>query len=190
MTEYEVIKDAASAFLKAIFKNEDILLDENFRETPDRIAKVYGNLIQDSEHIKKQVFECMQKRFPSDYKGIILLPNIRATGLCPHHMLIVDYTIHIAYIPDDCVCGASKPERVARLLAKNAPLQEDYTERISRALIAITQNVAVVVHGEHSCMRIRGVKNPCASMRTSVLSGAFKENLETREEFFELLKGV
>jgi GTP cyclohydrolase I len=43
---------------------------------------------------------------------------------------------------------------------------------------------AVIVKGIHYCMKMRGVKQPDSSMITSFMSGVFKENLDTREEFF------
>jgi GTP cyclohydrolase I len=44
--------------------------------------------------------------------------------------------------------------------------------------------VGVVVEGLHLCMAIRGVKKPNARMVTSAVRGSFKENLNTRNEFF------
>ncbi len=43
--------------------------------------------------------------------------------------------------------------------------------------------VAVVVEGVHLCSKIRGVKKANARMVTSAMSGSFKENEITRNEF-------
>jgi GTP cyclohydrolase I len=47
------------------------------------------------------------------------------------------------------------------------------------------QGVAVVVEGLHLCSKIRGVKKSSARMVTSAMTGSFKENALTRNEFME-----
>ena len=176
--------------LKELF-GDDILEDDNFKDTPKRMAVMYTSMFKPTELIDEMVGAVMSKSFPTEYDGIVMLPNIESISFCPHHMLPVTYTITIAYIPgkEHTVIGASKPERIARLWGKHPYLQETFTKKIADTISSSIHpsGLAVVVKGRHSCMRIRGVNNPCAEMITSEMFGAFKENPETRAEFHALL---
>lgn len=186
------IEYACTQLLKGIL-GCNVFDDENFEGTPERMARMYMTMISPKEEIQASVDKFLAKSFPSDYDGIVLLPNIVATSFCPHHMLPVEYTVHIGYIRGNvgkqAVIGASKPERVCREFGKYPYLQETFTREISLDLqdAINAQGVAVVVKGKHNCMRVRGIKNPCANMVTSMMLGSFKENVETRNEFFHLL---
>jgi GTP cyclohydrolase I len=48
--------------------------------------------------------------------------------------------------------------------------------------------VGVVIEAEHSCMTLRGVTAPGASLTTSHLSGAFRDDPRTREDFLRLTR--
>ena len=51
------------------------------------------------------------------------------------------------------------------------------------------QGVGVVIEAEHSCMTLRGVNAPGASLTTSHLSGVIRDDPRTREEFLRLTRG-
>jgi GTP cyclohydrolase I len=59
------------------------------------------------------------------------------------------------------------------------------TNQISEFLEAAInpQGVAVVVEGLHLCSKIRGVKKSKSRMVTSSMTGIFRENQITRQEF-------
>jgi GTP cyclohydrolase I len=48
------------------------------------------------------------------------------------------------------------------------------------------QGVGVVIEAEHSCMTLRGVNAPGASLTTSHLIGVVRDDAKTREEFLRL----
>jgi len=164
--------------------------DPNFTDTPQRVAKVFRELLSGEKDTNKQVDEILKKRFPSTgYRGIIFSPNILTYSLCPHHLLPVKYTTALGYIPSDSgyVLGASKLARIVEVLSHRAVLQERLTTDIVSYLDAIQpKGVAVVISGEHFCMRARGVKQQ-ATLETSAVTGVFKTIPEARKEFFDLL---
>ena len=51
------------------------------------------------------------------------------------------------------------------------------------------QGVGVVIEAEHSCMTMRGVNVPGASLSTSHLIGVVRDDARTREEFLRLVRG-
>jgi GTP cyclohydrolase I len=48
--------------------------------------------------------------------------------------------------------------------------------------------VAVVVHAEHMCMMMRGVKKPGSNIVTSAIRGIFLKKAASRAEFFSLIQ--
>ena len=166
--------------------------DKNLKDTPKRVVRSYQEILKYENYKDRQsaISKCFKSIFPSEHSSLIFAPNIITHSMCPHHLLPVSYNMTIAYIPqkNGFVLGASKLERVARILSARAVLQEDLTNDISRTLNAWIKpiGVAVVTSGVHDCMRVRGIKTQ-GSFEVSVMSGSFKENKETRSEFFSLM---
>ena len=57
------------------------------------------------------------------------------------------------------------------------------------AIIEDNNGVAVMIDASHNCVQCRGVKHGGASMKTSKLTGAFKDDPATRSEYYEFVKG-
>ena len=76
------------------------------------------------------------------------------------------------------------------MVGKRLQLQERIGEDIADILSEIlnTNDIIVVVEGEHSCMTARGIKSRGAKTRTATLRGKFKTNTELRKEAYELFK--
>ena len=164
--------------------------DPNFKGTPERVARAYKEMCA-GLWADKEIEELFTKTFPSTYDQMIVARDISAVGICPHHLLPVEYTIHVAYIPDGGnVIGVSKLARLAKLLAKRPVLQEQLTEDIAKELQGHLSpaGVGVIVIGKHSCMGLRGVRDDRASIVTSVMLGDMRTEIETRSEFVELIK--
>ena len=167
--------------------------DSNFKGTPGRMMRSYREILgsEDPNSRTNQISKCFKSTFPSEHNSIIFAPNIKTHSMCPHHMLPVSYTMTIAYLPKEkgTVLGASKLERVARILSARAVLQEDLTVQIARTIneYLVPEGVAVVTSGVHDCMRCRGIKSQ-GTFELSHMIGAFKDNPETRSEFFSLMQ--
>ena len=50
-----------------------------------------------------------------------------------------------------------------------------------------TNDVAVVIEGEHACMTTRGIKKPGAKTKTYTLRGKFQDNVQTRNELLNMI---
>jgi GTP cyclohydrolase I len=120
-----------------------------------------------------------------------VLKDIRFVSFCEHHMLPVVGKAHVGYLPTDRVVGISKLARVVRGYARRLQIQEKMTSEIAQAIQDVLRpvGVGVVIEAEHSCMTMRGVDVPGASLSTSCLLGAVREDPRTREEFLRLVRG-
>jgi GTP cyclohydrolase I len=47
--------------------------------------------------------------------------------------------------------------------------------------------VGVIIEGQHLCMMMRGIKKEQAKMTTSAMLGGFRNRLETRMEFLNMV---
>ena len=125
------------------------------------------------------------------YDQLVVLKDIRFVSFCEHHMLPVVGVAHVGYLPTDRVVGISKLARVVRGYARRLQIQEKMTSEIARAIEEVLrpQSVGVVIEAEHSCMTLRGVNAPGASLTTSTLLGVVRDDARTREEFLRLVRG-
>ncbi len=101
------------------------------------------------------------------------------------------HLVHIAYIPQGKVLGLSKLARIAEVYSRRLQVQERLTKQVAEAIqqLLFPKGVAVVIECVHMCMVMRGVQKTSAATITSSMSGVFREDAKTREEFFGLVKG-
>lgn len=157
------------------------LRDQNFQDTPERVAKVY-----------RQMFASNEKGwndFKETYADIILMRGHEMFTVCPHHLLPVRMVISLAYRPAGRVLGLSKLARVCQEVNSGPILQEAFTARVVQLLSDLTgaQDVACRVIGEHGCMKIRGVRSN-ASTITEKFLGAFEQD-PMQGRFYSMLNG-
>lgn len=179
---------AANLIIEAI--GEDVT-DANFRDTPKRFAKAFSTLFHTESQIQHQLEGILKTSFPSKYNGMIFCKGIKTYSFCPHHLLPIAYDTTIGYIPskEGLVIGASKLPRLVELFCKRAMLQEDLITIIADTIQKRLNpdGIAIVMRGEHGCMRIRGVKQQESTFEMSEMRGAFEQNQATRDEFFHLI---
>ena len=188
----EMIKDAEIAFGKFL----DALKvnwreDPNSDKTPYRVAKAYVNDLWAGRYEAPPAITT----FPSDgYDGMVFEGGIPLTSMCSHHHQTIMGVVHVAYIPgkDSHVIGLSKLNRLVEHFGRRGAIQEQLTVAIHHAVNTIIQDnngVAVMIDASHNCVQCRGVKHGGASMKTSKLTGAFKDDPSTRAEYYEFIKG-
>ena len=156
---------------------------EGLRETPKRYIKFL-----------KEFLTTPDFNFTTfDAEGtdeMIIQTNIPFYSLCEHHIAPFYGYAHVAYIPNDKIVGLSKLARTVDLYAHNFQNQERITTQVAERLMEElnAKGVAVVLTAQHMCMSMRGVKKHDTWTTTSKMLGRFKEDLNTRNEFLNLIK--
>jgi GTP cyclohydrolase I len=86
--------------------------------------------------------------------------------------------------------GLSKLARTVEVYAKRPQIQEQMTAQIADDIMKYLnpKGVIVVLEAEHMCMTMRGVRKPGAKTTTFVTRGAFEQNQELKNTFFQLIK--
>lgn len=164
------------------------LKDENYIETPARVAAFLQTHFIGRDEFEENMEGFKKSVFPSEYNNMVIQVPIHAYGMCPHHLLPVLYKVAIGYIPNEYTIGLSKISKIVNLCMKPPMLQETATTFLADALedILRTKDVAVVVGGKHMCMMVRGLKDPSTVTMTSSMRGAFMDEAATRSEFYSV----
>lgn len=154
---------------------------EGLRETPRRWADTWREFIEYEPGTTETTFAS------TSIDQMVCVSGLRVWSLCEHHLLPFWCDVSIGYIPDDKVLGLSKFARIAHQYAHRLQLQERLGQQIAEEITRITgtQNVAVVLTGEHLCMTARGIRTP-GRITSSFMRGVFRTESQTRKEFLQL----
>ncbi len=187
MIDEAKIKAAIKQIIEAIGEDPN---REGIKETPRRVAEMYSEIFSGIGQDPKSE---LSVGFEEGHREMVIIRDIPFYSMCEHHLLPFYGVAHVAYIPNQQgrVVGASKLARVVEIVSKRLQLQERMTSTIADDIMQAIKpdGVAVVIQAEHLCMIMRGIKKPGSALVTSALRGAFRNRIETRNEFFSLLQG-
>ena len=181
-------QEVEAAFRTIIRWTGDDVTRPGLVETPSRVTKAFEEWFrgyaEDPEDMLKKTFEETE-----GYDEMIILRGIPFESHCEHHMAPIIGRAWVAYIPTGRVVGISKLARVVDTYAKRLQIQEKFTAQIANSIEKVLQpqGVAVVVKAVHHCMTTRGVRKHDVDMVTSRMTGAFKDNALTRQEFLSMV---
>ncbi|HPY77415.1 MAG TPA: GTP cyclohydrolase I FolE [Anaerohalosphaeraceae bacterium] len=159
---------------------------EGLKDTPRRVSRMYSELLAG---MRDDASEHLKSIFHEKYDEIVLLRDIPFYSVCEHHLMPFIGKAHVAYLPAGQVLGVSKLARIVDSFARRLQVQERLTDQIADFLMKNLHptGVAVVLEARHSCMTIRGIQKPGASMVTSSLRGIFKRDPRSRSEVLTLM---
>jgi GTP cyclohydrolase I len=174
------IEDASREILVGIGEDPE---REGLLKTPQRVAKAYAELMDGYTKDPEKLIN--GALFSVDYDQMVIVNDIEFYSMCEHHMLPFFGHAHVAYLPNGKVIGLSKIPRIVDMFAHRLQVQERMTQQIAELINdqIHPQGVAVVIEAQHMCMTMRGVRKQEATMTTSAMIGAFRNQLETRLEF-------
>ncbi len=181
------IRAAVASMIEAIGEDPK---REGLVDTPRRVAEMYAELFMGLNVDPRKE---LTVGYEEGHREMVIVRDIPFYSMCEHHLLPFYGTAHIGYIPNanGRVVGLSKLARVVETIASRPQVQERMTTEIADVIMdgLKPDGVAVVIHAEHMCMIMRGVKKAGSAIITSALRGTFRSKVETRTEFFSLLQG-
>ncbi len=168
---------------------------EGLAETPARVARMCEEVFEGINYTNDEIAAMFDKTFEDDYyrskpcRDIIMVKDIELFSYCEHHIaLMYNMKAAVAYIPDEKILGLSKIARIAEMVSKRLQLQErigsDIAEIMQKA--AGTEDVAVIIKAQHSCMTARGIKNAGAFTTTTTSRGRFSTDRDIAEKLMML----
>ncbi|MDE5991952.1 MAG: GTP cyclohydrolase I, partial [Oscillospiraceae bacterium] len=103
--DYAAIEEHIRGILKALGDDPD---REGLRETPARVAKMYGEVFEGMNYSNQEIAEMFAKSFETKYteNDIVIVRDIEVFSYCEHHLaLMYDMKVTVAYIPKGRVLG-------------------------------------------------------------------------------------
>ena len=163
--------------------------DPNSKGTAKRLAKMYFNEIMAGRYDPAPDATSFPNEVEDGYKGMLVVRS-ELRSMCSHHHQPVVGVAYIGIIAADRLIGLSKYTRIAQWCARRGTLQEELCNDIAREISAATgsQNVAVYIQAVHGCCENRGIMAKSSLTQTTVLTGAFKDDVDTKKEFFDNIK--
>lgn len=155
---------------------------EGLKDTPKRVAKMYEDIYKGMCYTNAEIAEMLNTTFEDDLalgnaeNDLVFMKDIEIFSHCEHHLaLMYNMKVAVAYIPKQKVIGLSKIARIADMAGRRLQLQERIGSDIAEILEKITESedVAVIIQGEHGCMTTRGIQKPGAKTITTTLRGRF-----------------
>lgn len=161
---------------------------EGLVRTPARVANAYAELFAG---LREDPRRHLDVTFDEHHHEMVVLRDIPFASVCEHHLLPFTGRAHIGYIPQGRVVGLSKLARLVEGYARRPQVQERLTSEIADAIMETLRpdGCGVVIEAVHTCMTLRGVRKPGATMVTSAMRDGFRRRPETRAEFFAIVRG-
>lgn len=186
---HEKIEEAIRTIIRELGDDPE---REGLRETPERVARMYDEVFEGMRYTNDEIAEMFNKCFEDVASNdLVIVKDIEVFSYCEHHLaLMYNMRCHVGYIPKGKVIGLSKIARICDMVAKRLQLQERICADIAYIMQKVcgTEDVIVVVEGEHSCMTARGIRSRAAKTRTSAIRGLFDTDHELRKEFYSLIQ--
>ncbi len=163
--------------------------DPNSTGTARRLAKMYFNEIMAGRYEPAPDATAFPNDTDDRYEGMLVVRS-ELRSICSHHHQPVSGVAYIGIIAAQKLIGLSKYTRIAQWCARRGTLQEELCNDIANEIMAATQskNVGVYIQAVHGCCENRGIMAHSSLTQTTVLKGAFKEDGNTKKEFFDNIK--
>lgn len=188
------IQDCIREIIIALGDNPD---REGLIDTPKRVAKMYEEVFEGMNYSNIEIAKMFGTVFEEEHyvgevhNNMVVVKDIPINSYCEHHLaLMYNMKVSVVYLPKDKIIGLSKIARIADMAARRLQLQERIGRDIAEIVSFVTesQDVGVIITGEHSCMTARGIKKPGTLTTTSTFTGKFDQNEMLRQEALLLIK--
>ena len=163
---------------------------EHFRDTPQRVSKMWKELLRGQGLSAESFSSILFPYFETKNNEMIIVQDIGSFGVCPHHLLPIEYISHVGYIPEHKAIGLSKIPRLVKTMSARLIIQEDLSMEICNVIQETLKpkGVMVVMRGIHGCTKFRGIRDENSLMSTSAITGVFRDPEEkAREEFLNIV---
>ena len=167
----------------------DTKTDPNSQDTARRMAKMYINEIMSGRYDPMPNPSAFPNYIENGYEGMLVVRS-ELTSLCSHHHQTVKGVAYIGIIAGPKLLGLSKYTRIAQWCARRGTLQEELNNVIANEIQRATgsSNVGVYLQATHGCCENRGIGAHSSLTQTTVLRGAFNDDMGTKKEFMDNIK--
>lgn len=191
------LKESVKLFLEGIGEN---LTREGIKETPTRVARLYGNIFYGYAKRLVVMDEATRNRFITGEDIIpitifkneekeMLIRSVKFNSFCEHHLVPFSGMAYVGIIPDKKLLGMNKIDKIVKFFAARLQVQERMT---SQTVDWINENiqplgVICVIKANHMCAELQGDNG---DFTTSAVRGIFlkpEPGKSPKEEFLRLV---
>ena len=106
---------------------------------------------------------------------VVVVSKIATCTLCPHHLLPAEGVATVAYLPGKQLLGIGTLARLVDAYSRRFTLQEQIGANVVDALIKHggAKGAYCRLEMQHACLRLRGAKQPTATVFTTHYAGSF-----------------
>jgi GTP cyclohydrolase I len=163
--------------------------DPNSMDTARRLSKMYINELMSGRYNPMPNATAFPNHVDDGYKGMLVVRS-EIKSMCSHHHQPVSGVAYIGIIAAETLIGLSKYTRIAQWCARRGTLQEELNNVIANEIGKATNspNVGVYIQATHGCCENRGIGAHSSLTQTTVLRGAFADDMGTKKEFMDNIK--
>ena len=189
--EHQLIIDELTPKFEAVL--DSLIIDRhndpNSQDTGRRMAKMYVNELMRGRYFPMPNATAFPNHVDDGYKGMLVVRS-EIKSMCSHHHQPVSGVAYIGIIAANTLIGLSKYTRIAQWCARRGTLQEELNNVIANEIQTATgsPNVGVYLQATHGCCENRGIGAHSSLTQTTVLRGAFNEDMGTKKEFMDNIK--
>jgi len=160
--------------------------DPNSNGTAKRLAKMYVQETMAGRYDAPPEATAFPNDSPSRYEGMLVVRS-EIKSMCSHHHQPVTGIAYIGVLASQKLIGLSKYTRIAQWCATRGTLQEELCSDIAKEISKVTESndIGVYIEAEHGCCTNRGIMAHSSLTQTTVLHGAFRDDKDTKKEFFD-----
>ena len=189
--EHQLIIDELTPKFEAVL--DSLIIDRhndpNSQDTGRRMAKMYVNELMRGRYFPMPNATAFPNHVEDGYKGMLVVRS-EIKSMCSHHHQPVSGVAYIGIIAAETLIGLSKYTRIAQWCARRGTLQEELNNVIANEIGKATNspNVGVYIQATHGCCENRGIGAHSSLTQTTVLRGAFADDMGTKKEFMDNIK--
>ncbi len=163
--------------------------DPNSNDTGRRLAKMYINELMAGRYDPMPNATAFPNDTTERYDGMLVVRS-ELRSMCSHHHQPVSGVAYIGIIAADRLIGLSKYTRIAQWCARRGTLQEELAMDIAKEIQKATgsEDVGIYIQATHGCCENRGIMAHSSLTQTTVLKGAFYNEIITKTEFMDNIK--
>lgn len=145
--------------------------DPHLAHTPERVVDAWTRVLVEGR--RRDAMEAIGETFAAPSKGAVVVRDIPLLSMCPHHLLPLIGTAHLAFFPRARIPGFGRLATFVDALAHRLVLQEALTDGLARTLhdAIEAEATAVVIEARHLCVAVTDPARQNTVFRTTATLG-------------------
>jgi len=169
-------------FLRGL--GHDPSLEPELARTAERVVEAWTTDLLAGEDIDvKRVLREGSTPANTGERGVVVLRNLAAIAVCPHHLMPAVGSATVLYIPGDRIAGLGTVAKLVDAFSRRLVLQEEIGDHVAQALVNHlgARGALCRLSMMHTCLVARGERKHEARIDSLCLAGSLTQPGPDRE---------